>query len=78
MYSVFLAEVGLTLGLDGSAKAVIGDDDQRTAERLHCMGMQPAVKGFHISPGICAFRHLNMPVLRNCRQLLRRRVAGGS
>ena len=49
LYSVFLAEVALRLGLDGSAKAVIGDDDQRTAERLHCVGMQPAAKGFHIS-----------------------------
>ena len=49
LYNVFLVEVALRLGLDGSAKAVIGDDDQRTAERLHGVGMQPAAKGFHIS-----------------------------
>ena len=31
MYSVFLVEVASTVGLDGSAKAVIGDCDQRAA-----------------------------------------------
>ena len=66
LYNVFLVEVALRLGLDGSAKAVIGDDDQRTAERLHGVRMQPAAKGFHIS-SIRHSRcwHLNMRVKGN-------------
>ena len=33
------------LGLDGGAKAMIGEDDERAAEWLLCVGMEPAQKG---------------------------------
>ena len=33
------------LGLDGGAKAVIGDDDERAAEWLLCVGVEPGQKG---------------------------------
>ena len=62
LYCVFLAEVASTVGLDGRVKAVIGDDDQRTAERLHYVGKQPAENGFHISSGTRACRQLNILV----------------